>query len=567
MEHRARETEVDAEMSSPPSSANSSNSDERREEDSGDLLSPLLSFGERNDESRRPILERGESHRGILSDRVFTARKENKAFECTAHGLGKRCPMCSSYAREWDFFLDLSSSVVVGIIVGLLCALLIWPMREFPVLWTGEDYPGKPATVQFMSGKPMWIVIIGGTGFVVGLLKLALNFEDSYDGLFKQINQEYVNPENMLKIVLVSILSVSGGAALGPSAVLGSVGGAVAQVMAELRRFDDDHVRRTCLHGIGAALGCLFPTPVTPMVLIGELGPADELQAYYLRYFAEMGTAVLAAYTVNNHLSHRSYLPFVPIGHELAPYEFESYHLLWGAAIGLISGVVGLMMAIATGLSSQIFRWFRRYIPAPLHTVLSPTVGGILIGTISIFVPLSLGSGNSQLLSVIAHARSHEVSVLILALSVAGKIMCVAISVGSGFVGGIVFPLYFVGACMGLAMHLLVGESTGLPLLLFLSCFISSLPAALFPIPITHLVTVMGMLEIGESNAAPMFAACVVSNIVCSGSGALVTLLRFSQTKDLFDAPAMPDVTQDDLTGGVGDLEEEEEYGELRFSD
>ncbi|GBG30477.1 Hypothetical Protein FCC1311_066962 [Hondaea fermentalgiana] len=452
--------------------------------------------------------------------------------------------MCSSYAQEWEFALDISAGIVFGCIVGVLCAALVWPMRELPILWTTTAYPGDPESVQLLHGKPYWIAVIGGTGALVGVLKLVVALEDDYDGLFKQINQQYVNPYNMMKLVLISVVSVSGGAALGPSAVLGSVGGAVAQVFSELRGFDDDRVRRSCLHGIGAALGCLFPSPVTPMVLVGELGPGDELQAYYLRYFAEMGTSVLAAYAVNLVIAGRSYLPFVPIGGELGPYEFESIHLVWGVIFGLLSGVVGLLIAIGIGVSTQVFRSFKRWLPVKVYTVLAPAVGGLLIGAVSIVVPLGFGSGNSQLLAVISHVMAHKVSASLLVASVAAKIICVSISVGSGFVGGVVFPLYFVGACLGLAMHMLLGEVTGEPLLLFLSCFISAVPASLFPIPITHLVTVMGMLEIGESNCAPMFAACIVSNIVCNGSGALVSLLKCSKRDDLFDAPAMPAVTE-----------------------
>lgn len=312
------------------------------------------------------------------------------------------------------------------------------------------------------------------------------------------------------------------------------MGGGWAQVFAELREFPDDRVHRCCLHGMAAALACLFPSPLTPMLLIFELAP--ELQVgHHLKDFAEMGVSVISAYAVYLALAGRPYLPFIPLEGVLGECEFEFAHLLWGAAIGAVSGALGILVVLLVGLCMRGFQLLGGLLPhAHLRAVLLAGLGGCLVGLLGLAVPLSFGSGNSQLLHVLELATSGHMSPELLLLSALGKLFAVGLSVGCGFVGGFLFPTYFAGACCGLAAHQLVGLAgsaslaASLPLTVAMSCFLCAVPAALFPVPLTHLLNVQGMLTLSYANSAPMFVACIVASM-CTGSGVLARMMRYAR--------------------------------------
>jgi len=507
------------------------------------VLSAAEEAVEEEQPSRRhlqwPDLEKLKAHKGLFGgSRVLRARPDD--IICREHGNGKRCPLCTSYANSKDFVKDMFMSAVYGIIVGILCSVLVLPMRELPRLWSGKGYPETVDAINLLNGRWQWIMIIGTFGLAVGLLKLIVHFPERHEGFFKQLNDQYVHPGDTAKVLIVSAVSVAGGASLGPSQVLGAFGGLLGQTLAEYRGDSDLRTRRSTLHGMGAALGCLFPTPVTPLILTTELAPVEQFQAFYMKYFSEMGTAVLASYMTYLALSKRPYLPFLPVYDSLGFYDFDGMHIIWAIFLGIISGLIGMSMTIIIGTFMSIFRAIRKALPENVFTVVSPCIGGIMIGALSFAIPLSFGSGNSQLLEVIDHTVKKRITATFLLISVAGKMMSVGISVASGFVGGILFPLYFIGFGVGLAAYLIVDDQEKFPLILSLSCFVCAVPASLFPIPLTHLVTVMAMLQVGYSDSAPMFVACVISNIVCSGSGMLSRLVQWAREDNLIDAPAIP---------------------------
>lgn len=176
---------------------------------------------------RRPQLLRSDAvrlgagaHQGFFSSRTLVAKPETT---CDAHAEGKTCPLCSSYAATPRFWSDVAVAALLGCSTAVICFVIVLPMQRLPELWTPASYPQAPDSVQFLAGKPWWPAIIGGFGLAAGSLKVCVGFPAHYDGFFKQVGRQYVNPYDSAKVVAVSIVSVAGGAALGPSSVLASV--------------------------------------------------------------------------------------------------------------------------------------------------------------------------------------------------------------------------------------------------------------------------------------------------------------------------------------------------------
>jgi H+/Cl- antiporter ClcA len=74
----------------------------------------------------------------------------------------------------------------------------------------------------------------------------------------------------------------------------------------------------------------------------------------------------------------------------------------------------------------------------------------VIIGVIGLFLPLTLYSGQEQLLQIIHNPATYGVGLLLLVMLV--KALLTSTSFATGFDGGPLFPLIFIGGTLGLAI-------------------------------------------------------------------------------------------------------------------
>jgi len=103
-------------------------------------------------------------------------------------------------------------------LVFLICA------EKIPKEWVEHSGMESFGEISFYAGKPYYILITGGTGLLVGILRYASKYPETIPGIFKEINECHVNPETAPYTVLFSAMSLAGGASLGPEqALVGSL--------------------------------------------------------------------------------------------------------------------------------------------------------------------------------------------------------------------------------------------------------------------------------------------------------------------------------------------------------
>ncbi|MDX5423628.1 MAG: chloride channel protein, partial [Hymenobacteraceae bacterium] len=76
-------------------------------------------------------------------------------------------------------------------------------------------------------------------------------------------------------------------------------------------------------------------------------------------------------------------------------------------------------------------------------------VGGLLIGTVAYFVPLSRYFGHEELGVLL----EQQFTLQFLLVLIVAKILAIAFTVTSGWRGGFIIPLFFLGATTGLAIN------------------------------------------------------------------------------------------------------------------
>ena len=146
----------------------------------------------------------------------------------------------------------------------------------------------------------------------------------------------------------------------------------------------------------------------------------------------------------------------------------------WAILVGAIAGVVGILFKLIMGIVHILFT------PLKQHPVILAIVGGVLIGLVGSFLPLTLYSGQNQLTEIIHNPAAYGAGLLLLLVLV--KALLTSTSFATGFDGGPIFPLLFIGGTLGLALSKIlpfipqgVGVSAGM----------AGVAAAGFPIPLT----------------------------------------------------------------------------------
>jgi len=171
----------------------------------------------------------------------------------------------------------------------------------------------------FFGGEPYWIAIGAGTGMVVGVLKAYVFKFDTYVGFIELLQELDADVKESISMAVVGLVSLMGGAVVGPESGLAGVGGllgklSVKPINALCRRalgnaITDDELssaveikRRKLfiLSAIVSAFATMLPTPASAVMFCIELmGAARFVGAHGFVYTGTIVQLGLAG-TVSN---------------------------------------------------------------------------------------------------------------------------------------------------------------------------------------------------------------------------------------------------------------------------
>jgi H+/Cl- antiporter ClcA len=207
-----------------------------------------------------------------------------------AHGT---MPAPAAFARDYNFWKAFTLSAVLGAFLGLCTLVFMNIADKIPRVWvnggpttTDNDFficgdcsvktcvCNKFQNCQWYEGKLEWIAITASAGFVVGCIRFFSAYPDNLPGLFQEIQAFHVDPTWAPYTIVLSAISLAGGASLGPEQGLGNLGGGLATYITEhyLHFEDDDYRKLSVLGGMTAALGALLPSPILGVLMFHELG-------------------------------------------------------------------------------------------------------------------------------------------------------------------------------------------------------------------------------------------------------------------------------------------------------
>ncbi len=375
----------------------------------------------------------------------------------------------------WGLCLCLGVALMAGSASALFLFSLEWATR------TRETHPG------LIWGLP-------AVGFVVGWLYL--KWGQSVDAGNNLLIDEIHDPRRVVPLRMVPLIlggtvaSHLVGASVGREGTAVQMGGALADQLSHRFQFSAAQRRVVLMTGIGAGFASVFGTPLAGTVFALEVLAGPALRQMRWAALVPCAIAAVAADQVGLWwgVQHTAYaVSNVP--------AFTAWGLCAMVLAGGLMGLTGRVFALsAHGLSA----WMKQRIAyAPLR----PLIGGALIAVVVSVLPAEryLGLG----IPVIVEAFSQPLA----PWDFAAKLALTVASLGSGFKGGEVTPLFYIGATLGNALAPLLQMPIGLMAAVgFVAVFAG---AANTPLACTVMAVELFGVEVGAFAAV----ACAVSYV------------------------------------------------------
>jgi len=231
-----------------------------------------------------------------------------------------------------------------------------------------------------------------------------------------------------------SLCSIVSGASIGREGPMVQMAALAASLIGRARRVSPERLRTIVACGAAAGLTSAYGAPFASAFFVSEIVLGSVVAE-------RMGPLIVAAVVSN--VTMRALPGYASLYTPPALPELDTIQFLAFPLIGLVLGFLSpLFMAALRGGKTA---WQALPLPPACALPVRLGLGGLLVGTISIWLPQTWGNGYGVVNQLMHVSWPWTTLVLILLF----KVLATVISAGSGAVGGVFTPTLFVGAALG----------------------------------------------------------------------------------------------------------------------
>jgi H+/Cl- antiporter ClcA/CBS domain-containing protein len=282
----------------------------------------------------------------------------------------------------------------------------------------------------------LWVIaipVIGGiiVGFMARYGSKAIRGHGIPEAMEQVLLKQSKIPARMTFLKpLSAAVAIGTGGPFGAEGPIIATGGALGSLLGQLMPTSPDERKTLLAAGAAAGMAATFGSPISAVIL------AIELLLFEYRPRSLVPVAFAAATATCVHLMTEGSAPVFPMPHvEAATAGAMAGYLV----IGAIIGVLAMLVTRAVYWVEDLFELI------PIHWMWWPAIGGVAVGVVGYFMPLTLGVGYSN----ITHMLTFDWSLKFIALLCVAKFLSWVIALGSGTSGGTLAPLFTIGGAVG----------------------------------------------------------------------------------------------------------------------
>jgi len=410
------------------------------------------------------------------------------------------------FQQSKDLLRIILVIIPVAIFIGSMIALFLWLLN---------------LAIHFRFNHKWLLYLLPLAGLLIHIIYQSggKSSENGNNLLIDEIHQPGGGvPKRMAPIILLTtiITHLFGGSA-GREGTAVQIGGSIAAMFGKWFKLDAAQMKILLIAGVAAGFGAVFGTPLTGAIFAIEVLTIASME--YKAFFPALIASIIADVTVTAWGVHHTAYHIALIAK--IPYFLSAYlpfdMLLIGKVIlaAVIFGLVSYLFAVAVHQIKSVFlKLFKT-------TWLIPVLGGLIIIAITYLL------GKPDYLSLGVDAEYPGTVTIPSAFQPGGadtwswlwKTIYTTITLGTGFKGGEVTPLFYIGATLGNTLAGLLNT----PVSLFAALGFIAVFAGATNTPIA--CTFMG-IELFGSEHALLFAIACFTAYLCSGHTAIYSSQR-----------------------------------------